>query len=37
MKFTTKLFLAWMFIFLIFYITVIAIISLFWEIGRAHV
>lgn len=32
MKFTTKLFLAWMFIFLIFYIAVIAIISLFWGI-----
>ncbi|MDO5523756.1 MAG: hypothetical protein Q4G48_06895 [Bacteroidia bacterium] len=32
MKFTTKLFLTWMSIFLIFYITVIAIISLFWGI-----
>ncbi len=32
MKFTTKLFLTWMSIFLIFYITVIGIISLFWGI-----
>ncbi|MDO5663804.1 MAG: hypothetical protein Q4G63_00935 [Bacteroidia bacterium] len=32
MKFTTKLFLSWMSIFLIFYLTVIAIISLFWGI-----
>ena len=32
MKFTTKLFLAWMFIFLIFYVAVITIISLFWGI-----
>ena len=32
MKFTSKLFLAWTSIFLIFYITVIAIIGLFWGI-----
>lgn len=32
MKFTTKLFLTWTSIFLIFYLTVIAIISLFWGI-----
>lgn len=32
MKFTTKLFLTWMSIFLIFYIAVISILSLFWGI-----
>lgn len=32
MKFTTKLFFTWTSIFLLFYITVIAIISLFWGI-----
>lgn len=32
MKFTTKLFLTWTFIFLIFYLAIIAIISLFWGI-----
>lgn len=35
MKFTTKLFLTWTSIFLIFYLTVIAIIGLFWGI-RIH-
>ncbi len=31
MKFTTKLFLTWISIFLIFYLTVIAIIAIFWS------
>jgi hypothetical protein len=35
MKFTTKLFLAWMSVFLLFYIAVIIIIGLFWGI-RIH-
>lgn len=32
MKFTTKLFLTWTSIFLLFYLTIIAIISLFWGV-----
>lgn len=35
MKFTTKLFLTWMSIFLLFYLTTIAIIGILWDI-RIH-